>query len=224
MSFLRAALSCCLGKRARDAQDDVIPNEESRLIPPVTDEPAGSSLPNVSSADQQRIRDKLGVIVRAKEGRMVNVHAAIPFNLHNQARPSDPSASRSASGSARRFPAAQRDSQLYASRESSLSSEGDAGWAGTEAGRGKPLGVRLVGGGAGGRARGRSRLKAGSSGGSSGEERGSCGEGRMGKGESTDEGTPTATAATVTEARPLPQAKGKPFKIEDPGDIALSWD
>ncbi|KAL1671915.1 hypothetical protein EV122DRAFT_272071 [Schizophyllum commune] len=220
MSFLRAALSCCLGKRPRDVRDDVIPNEESRLIPPVTDEPSGSSLPNVSTVDQQKIRDKLGVIVRAKEGRMVNVHAAIPFNLHNQARPNDPSGSRSASGSTRRFPAAQRDSQLYASRDSSLSSEENIGYMGGDAVRGKPLNVRLVGGG---RARGRSRLKAGSSGGSSGEERGS---GREGKGESTDEGTPTQMAATVTaaEEQAVPQVKGKPFKIEDTGDIALSWD
>ncbi|TRM55122.1 hypothetical protein BD626DRAFT_579532 [Schizophyllum amplum] len=87
MSFLRAALSCCLGKRPRNELDDVIPNEESRLIPSIVDEPSGSSLPNVSSMDQQKVRDKLGIIVRAKEGRMVNVHAAIPFNLHNQARP-----------------------------------------------------------------------------------------------------------------------------------------
>ena len=82
---------------------------------------------------------------------MVNVHAAIPFNLHNQARPNDPSGSRSASGSTRRFPAAQRDSQLYASRDSSLSSEENIGYIGGDAVRGKPLNVRLVGGG---RARG----------------------------------------------------------------------
>ncbi|TRM56200.1 hypothetical protein BD626DRAFT_259591 [Schizophyllum amplum] len=115
--------------------------------------------------DQQKVRDKLGIIVRAKEGRMVNVHAAIPFNLHNQARPTDASGSRSASGSTRRFPTA-RDSQLYASRDSSLSSE--EGFMPGETRGKKPLNVRLV---SGGRARGRSRLKAGS--GSSGEDAGS---------------------------------------------------
>ena len=33
-------------------------------------------------------------------------------------------------------------------------------------------------------------------------------------------------AATVTaaEEQAVPQVKGRPFKIEDTGDIALSWD
>ncbi|KAI9508508.1 hypothetical protein F5148DRAFT_1195675 [Russula earlei] len=33
--------------------------------------------------DQQRMKERLGVIVRAKEGKMVNVNAPLPFNLNS---------------------------------------------------------------------------------------------------------------------------------------------
>ncbi|KAF9002255.1 hypothetical protein BDQ17DRAFT_1425919 [Cyathus striatus] len=37
--------------------------------------------------DHQKLQERLGGIVRAKEGKMVNVSSQIPFNLHNQAIP-----------------------------------------------------------------------------------------------------------------------------------------
>ncbi|GLB34386.1 hypothetical protein LshimejAT787_0112700 [Lyophyllum shimeji] len=42
---------------------------------------------NRALIDQQRLQQKLGTIVRAKERKMVNVGSQIPFNLHNQVLP-----------------------------------------------------------------------------------------------------------------------------------------
>jgi len=46
--------------------------------------------------DHQKFKERLGTVVRLKEGRMVNVNAPFPFNLHNQSLGEPPS--RSVSG------------------------------------------------------------------------------------------------------------------------------
>jgi len=57
---------------------------------------------NVVSPDHRQFKERMGLIVRAKEGKMVNVASHIPFNLHNTVLPpsrSYGSVSRSTSGS-----------------------------------------------------------------------------------------------------------------------------
>lgn len=44
--------------------------------------------------DHQKLKERLGSVLKAKETKMVNVNAEFPFNLHNQ-RLDDPSPSRS---------------------------------------------------------------------------------------------------------------------------------
>lgn len=102
--------SCCLRRRRR-RQEPVIPDEESRLIPAEATEPT-PVIPNVVVIDHQKLKDRLGTIVRSKEGKMVNVNAQIPFNLHNQAI-MDPSSSRSASISTNHRYEFPQNSQRY---------------------------------------------------------------------------------------------------------------
>ncbi|PBK69791.1 hypothetical protein ARMSODRAFT_956590 [Armillaria solidipes] len=83
-TFFISIFSCCRRKRSKDY---IVPNdEEARLILPSTD-PLSPAIPNVIVIDHQRLQDKLGTIVRSKEGKMVNVNSQIPFNLHNQPLP-----------------------------------------------------------------------------------------------------------------------------------------
>ncbi|KAH9025652.1 hypothetical protein EDB84DRAFT_365723 [Lactarius hengduanensis] len=76
MSLL-SFLFCCLRPRSSSSDD---PNENSRLIPASEDVPPAARHVII---DQQRMKERLGVIVRAKEGKMVNVNAPVPFNLNN---------------------------------------------------------------------------------------------------------------------------------------------
>jgi len=69
---------CCLRPRSLAPSDE--PDENSRLIPASDDVPPAARHVIV---DQQRMKERLGVIVRAKEGKMVNVNAPLPFNLNN---------------------------------------------------------------------------------------------------------------------------------------------
>ncbi|KAI9455243.1 hypothetical protein BJY52DRAFT_1188468 [Lactarius psammicola] len=77
MSLL-SFLFCCLRPRSLASSDE--PNENSRLIPASEDVPPAARHVII---DQQRMKERLGVIVRAKEGKMVNVNASLPFNLNN---------------------------------------------------------------------------------------------------------------------------------------------
>ncbi|KAG7447801.1 uncharacterized protein BT62DRAFT_930840 [Guyanagaster necrorhizus] len=74
---------CCISSSISsksDVHSDAgVIDETSRLIP-ATEEP---SRPTVMNVDYGRLKGKLGTIVRAKEGRMVNVNAHGPFNLQN---------------------------------------------------------------------------------------------------------------------------------------------
>ncbi|KIY47792.1 hypothetical protein FISHEDRAFT_59396 [Fistulina hepatica ATCC 64428] len=96
--MFKLLFSCCIRRRRRD---DVIPDEESRLLQAADATSYASAVPNTSPINQQQIEERLGIIVRAKEGRMVNVNTPIPFNLHNKPVFEPSSASRSASDSAR---------------------------------------------------------------------------------------------------------------------------
>ncbi|KAF6751022.1 hypothetical protein DFP72DRAFT_1048103 [Ephemerocybe angulata] len=104
LQFVRTYLCCgCLSDaddaRAKDggAYHPGLPDETTLLIPPSI-EPS-ISYTDVAYLHQQRMQQRLGTIVRAKEGKMVNINSQIPFNLHNQPLPSDHTISRSNSGS-----------------------------------------------------------------------------------------------------------------------------
>ncbi|KAF8967538.1 hypothetical protein BDZ97DRAFT_1803853 [Flammula alnicola] len=81
-AILRNLLCCC---RREQPEIDGSYDENSRLIPQTVEPPA--IYPNVVLVDHQKLQERLGLIVRAKEGKMVNVASQIPFNLHNQVIP-----------------------------------------------------------------------------------------------------------------------------------------
>ncbi|KAG1752856.1 hypothetical protein EDB19DRAFT_970408 [Suillus lakei] len=83
--------SCCVRQRRRDP---TVPDERTFLIPANTASETPTPQPRV--VDHQKLKERLGTVVRLKEGKMVNVNAAFPFNLHNQCLGDSPS--RSVSG------------------------------------------------------------------------------------------------------------------------------
>ncbi|KAF9463678.1 hypothetical protein BDZ94DRAFT_1258274 [Collybia nuda] len=99
LALLNSLICCC---RHRQQDDDDVYNEHdtenSRLIP---DDLEPSMYSNQAFIDHQNIQRRLDTIVRAKEGKMVNVNSQIPFNLHNQVIPPENhhTISRSTSGS-----------------------------------------------------------------------------------------------------------------------------
>ncbi|KAA1475099.1 hypothetical protein DENSPDRAFT_841832 [Dentipellis sp. KUC8613] len=80
MSFF-SQLCCCIRPAPENTEGE--PDERSRLIQPTVDEPLPQR--HANPVDQDRMKERLGVIVRSKEGKMVNIHAPLPFNLHNKA-------------------------------------------------------------------------------------------------------------------------------------------
>ncbi|KAF9476785.1 hypothetical protein BDN70DRAFT_881975 [Pholiota conissans] len=92
------SLICCY----RPIQVEERLDETTHLIPHIIEPPV--THPNDRLYDHQQIQARLGDIVRAKEGKMVNVASHIPFNLHNRVIPVEksmsPSVSRSPSQSA----------------------------------------------------------------------------------------------------------------------------
>ncbi|KAF9793258.1 hypothetical protein BJ322DRAFT_116065 [Thelephora terrestris] len=91
--FTRALHCCCLCPRSRSPAFD---DESSRLIPPESDVPSYTQ-PQPIVIDHQKLKERLGAIVRTKEGKMLNVGASSPLNLHRKALQSrlNPSASNS---------------------------------------------------------------------------------------------------------------------------------
>ncbi|KAF8076971.1 hypothetical protein FPV67DRAFT_1473408 [Lyophyllum atratum] len=83
-AFLSSLFCCCRQKEGENDIPDQRDDENSRLIP---DSLGPSMYSNTALIDQQRLQQKLGTIVRAKERKMVNVGSQIPFNLHNQLLP-----------------------------------------------------------------------------------------------------------------------------------------
>ncbi|TFK44032.1 hypothetical protein BDQ12DRAFT_672274 [Crucibulum laeve] len=103
-AILSRVFACCLQRKR--TQKSETPDEHTHLIPAST-EPTSPPLPNVVVVDQQKFNERLNTIVRSKEGKMVNVNARLPFNLHNKflSGTLDPSlSSRSASTSTRPSP------------------------------------------------------------------------------------------------------------------------
>jgi len=94
MISLRTLLfSCCIRKRTRENQE---PDERTPFIPVTDDTPT----PPLRVVDHQKLKERLGVVVRSQEGKMVNVNSQYPFNLHNQilGEPSSSRSTRSVSG------------------------------------------------------------------------------------------------------------------------------
>ncbi|THH20944.1 hypothetical protein EW146_g505 [Bondarzewia mesenterica] len=94
-------LCCCCRARSDSSASQL--DEHTRLIPH-TDESDASIPRNAATVDQERLKERLETIVRARAGKMVSVVSPLPFNLHNQSlhQQSDASASRSG-----RFPSPQ---------------------------------------------------------------------------------------------------------------------
>ncbi|KAF8196420.1 hypothetical protein BJ912DRAFT_1040048 [Pholiota molesta] len=79
--------SCCCHRRQPSSDDVNTPDERSHLIPATSEDlisPTSLGLPRTYVDDNQRMKERMSDIVRAKEGKMVNVNARLPFNLHNQ--------------------------------------------------------------------------------------------------------------------------------------------
>ncbi|KAI6166060.1 hypothetical protein EDD17DRAFT_119998 [Pisolithus thermaeus] len=88
-------LSCCR-RRKHQHDPEGVPNERTPIIPP-TEDPQ-TTPPRV--VDHQKLKDRLGSVLKSKETKMVNVNAQFPFNLHNQHldEPSPSRSSRNVSG------------------------------------------------------------------------------------------------------------------------------
>ncbi|ESK95936.1 hypothetical protein Moror_965 [Moniliophthora roreri MCA 2997] len=85
-NLLNPYLSCCsFCKKSPDTElerEDVI-DETSRLIPTAEQPP---STPRLVYVDHEQLRERLGTIVRAKEGKMVNVIKRTHFKNRTQTR------------------------------------------------------------------------------------------------------------------------------------------
>jgi hypothetical protein len=55
----------------------------SHLIPAIA-EPTSASMEEGFVIDHRRLKERMSSIVRSKEGKMVNINARLPFNLHNK--------------------------------------------------------------------------------------------------------------------------------------------
>ncbi|TDL25954.1 hypothetical protein BD410DRAFT_825885 [Rickenella mellea] len=94
MSMLSQVFFCCLRSRTHDK---LHPDETTPLIRP-TDEVSPYPGHEDVIVDYQKTKERLGVIVRSKEGKMVNVLSAVPFNLRNEPIHAQGEASSSRSG------------------------------------------------------------------------------------------------------------------------------
>ncbi|EPT04748.1 hypothetical protein FOMPIDRAFT_1140473 [Fomitopsis schrenkii] len=153
-SCFATVFSCCI--RRGPSSGPVSPDERTHLIPPTSDEPSHG---REYVVDHQQLNARLGPIVRAKEGKMVNVNTPLPFNLYNQ-QLHDPSGSASRPASAHLDPNTHRrvsyspprdDSaspSIPTSRSTSSLQPGDASYLPPEAdpeyGRRPVLSVRLI--------------------------------------------------------------------------------
>ncbi|KAF8627947.1 hypothetical protein AX17_006100 [Amanita inopinata Kibby_2008] len=82
MVWLLGDYLCCFKCPPQQSQQDEEPtvDETTHLIPQAPD----YDLYEASLMNQRRLDERLGSIVRAKEGKMVNIASQIPFNLHNR--------------------------------------------------------------------------------------------------------------------------------------------
>jgi len=91
--FTKALCCCCLRTRSKSPAPD---DDRSRLIPPESEVPSYAQ-PQPIAIDHQNLKERLGAIVRTKEGKMLNVGASSPLNLHRKSLQAklNPSASNS---------------------------------------------------------------------------------------------------------------------------------
>ncbi|KAJ7898570.1 hypothetical protein B0H14DRAFT_173960 [Mycena olivaceomarginata] len=92
MSILAPLFSCCLRPRVED-DHTVIPTETTNLISHASRH-SSNGLVDTTAVDRQKLHDRMGIIVRSKEGKMVNVNLRTPFIL-GSAPASPPSTGRS---------------------------------------------------------------------------------------------------------------------------------
>ncbi|KAJ7759587.1 hypothetical protein B0H16DRAFT_594916 [Mycena metata] len=94
-SILQLLCCCCIHPEVSPENDPtVIPTETTYLIP----NSAGLSSPRLPGAmivDHQKLNDRMSIIVRAKEGKMVNVSTRLPFTLQSATASSPPGLSSS---------------------------------------------------------------------------------------------------------------------------------
>ncbi|KAH8834618.1 hypothetical protein DL96DRAFT_498808 [Flagelloscypha sp. PMI_526] len=265
--MLSSLFGCCFpSKRSKSVQQP--PDEQTRLLIPTQEEGIGvipPVIPALVVVDQQKLKDRLEVIVRSTEGKMVNVNSHVPFNLN----PSTLSASSST------FPYSPHTNSHYPypnplySTNSSLSRSSSVS---DSLSHTNALNVRLVRrgsedtNGTGSSRRGRPRIR-GTVNGNNGHvvaafapaedaiqtEQTAAGAharpvpvGLVGLGLGLEEPrpndqdleeqvqTPSATTfpnnnnhngtnTTYNPSSPSPAASPRPFRIESPGNIALSW-
>ncbi|KAH9940376.1 uncharacterized protein BXZ73DRAFT_42919 [Epithele typhae] len=77
--ILTVLFGCCLRARSPSLDD---PDENTPFIAPAED--VAPYVPRNYSIDHQKMKERLGHIVRSKEGKMVNVNQKLPFNMHNR--------------------------------------------------------------------------------------------------------------------------------------------
>lgn len=135
-SVFRQFLSCCFRTRSQSHErQQGGPDERTHLIPPTNEVPPVRTY----VLDQHKMKERLGTIVRAQEGKMVNVNAQLPFNLHSQSLHAlDPGAERSRSmnppgtSTTQRIPsyspARDESPSLQTSRSTSSLHPGDASY------------------------------------------------------------------------------------------------
>ncbi|KAI1794239.1 hypothetical protein LXA43DRAFT_1072826 [Ganoderma leucocontextum] len=76
-SIIQVVFSCCMRSGPSTTSE---PDERTPFIQP-SDE--ATPVRNYT-VDHQKMKERLGYIVRSKEGKMVNVNQPLPFNLHNR--------------------------------------------------------------------------------------------------------------------------------------------
>ncbi|EPQ56861.1 hypothetical protein GLOTRDRAFT_137359 [Gloeophyllum trabeum ATCC 11539] len=209
-SFFSAVFACCLRAKSPDRE----PDERTHLIPAAQDADVTPPRPHVAVVDPQKMKERLGTIVRSKEGKMVNVHAQAPFNVHNRALPT----AQSSTSRSTRYPSPQPSVQTSMS-------------AGEEEAAPAPsvsVNVRLAGPVSRGRPGSRSRL------GRFGEERGGGGgqvDEDEGEGREEGDGVQAPTPEPEQEAgheqereQPKPtRSIRRDFKIKTTSALARSW-
>ncbi|KAF7332901.1 hypothetical protein MVEN_02395600 [Mycena venus] len=77
-------LFCCCARPPVEDDPTVIPTETTHLISPGTGL-SSSDFPETIAVDHQKLQDRMGTIVRSKEGKMVNISARAPFILRSAA-------------------------------------------------------------------------------------------------------------------------------------------
>ncbi|KAI0644706.1 hypothetical protein C8Q79DRAFT_1011721 [Trametes meyenii] len=76
-AVFRQFFGCCIRSRPPNPEE---PDERTPFIQPTDEVPPILTY----TVDHDRMRERLGTIVRSKEGKMVNVNQPLPFNLHGR--------------------------------------------------------------------------------------------------------------------------------------------